>query len=48
MREILLKKLKELGSLDLYLKLKDRSDEVIKYYIKDLKPKRVKKKVKNI
>lgn len=34
MREELLKKLKALGDLNLYLKLKDKSDDVIKHYLK--------------
>ena len=45
-RQELLNKLKDLGDLNLYLKLKDKSDEVIKLYIQPTKTK-TKSKTKN-
>lgn len=47
MREELLKRLKALGDLNLYLKLKDKSNDVIEYYLPKEVVKVKKKKVED-
>lgn len=46
MREELLKKLKALGDLNLYLKIKDKSNDIIGHYVGEVKQEPSKKKIK--